>query len=60
MVSLPMVGQTTPTVYQTKQMIHIVVAAAIFGKQWSQKVVQFRVDNMAVVQVINATFCSPG
>ena len=47
-----------PLCIATKEMIPIVVAAAIFGKQWSQKVVQFHVDNMAVVQVIDATFCS--
>jgi len=47
-----------PLCIASKEMIPIVVAAAIFGKQWSQKVIQFRVDNMAVVQVINATFCS--
>jgi len=35
-----------------------VVAAAIFGKEWSGEIVEFRVDNMAVVHVINATFCS--
>jgi len=40
-----------------KEMIPIVVAAAIFGRQWAHKIIQFRVDNMAVVEVINATFC---
>ena len=32
------------------------LAAAIFGPQWSGKVVQFKIDNAAVVQVIEATY----
>ena len=34
----------------------MVLAAAIFGPQWSGKVVQFKIDNAAVVQVIEATY----
>ena len=34
----------------------MVLAAAIFGPQWSGKVVQFKSDNAAVVQVIEATY----
>jgi len=58
MVLLTIVGQCMSLCITSKEMIPIVVVAAIFGKQWSQKVIQFHVDNMAVVQVINATFCS--
>ena len=32
------------------------LAAAMFGHQWAGKVVQFVVDNMAVVEVITATY----
>ena len=34
----------------------MVLAAAIFGLQWSGKVVQLKIDNAAVVQVIEATY----
>ena len=33
----------------------MVLASAIFGPQWSGKVIQFKIDNAAVVQVIEAT-----
>ena len=39
-----------------KELIPVVLAAAIFGPQWSGKVVQFKIDNAAVVQVIEATY----
>ena len=32
------------------------LAVALFGPQWADKVVQFVVDNKAVVDVLNATF----
>ena len=41
-----------------KELIPVVLAAALFGPCWAGKVVQFAVDNKAVVEVINATFCS--
>jgi len=41
-----------PLCIATKEMIPIVVAAAIFGKQWSQKVIQFHVNNMAAVHFL--------
>ena len=41
-----------------KELIPVVLAAALFGHQWAGKVVQFVVDNKAVVDVLNATFCS--
>ena len=34
----------------------MVVAAAVFGRQWASKLVQFTVDNIAKVQVISATY----
>ena len=37
-----------------KELLPIVVAAAIWGREWSCKVVVFRCDNMAVVQILNA------
>ena len=39
-----------------KELIPVVLAAATFGHQWSGKVVQFVVDNAAVVEVIKATY----
>ena len=41
-----------------KELIAVVLVAALFGRCWAGKVVQFVVDNKAVVDVINATFCS--
>ena len=41
-----------------KEHIPVVLAAALFGHQWAGKVVQFVVDTKAVVDIINATFCS--
>ena len=32
------------------------VAAAIFGHQWRNQLVEFKVDNMAVVHVLNNTY----
>ena len=39
-----------------KGLIPVVLAATIFGPQWSGKVVQLKIDNAAVVQVIEATY----
>ena len=38
-----------------KEMIPIVCAAAICGHNWSGKIIQFNVDNKAVVNIINST-----
>ena len=38
-----------------KELFPVVIAAAIYGNQWSGKLVLFRVDNMAVVEVLKAT-----
>ena len=39
-----------------KELIPVVLAAATFGNQWSGKVVQFVVDNSAVVEVVKSTY----
>ena len=39
-----------------KELISVVLAAATFGHPWSGKVVEFVVDNAAVVEVIKATY----
>ena len=39
-----------------KELIPVVVAAASFGNQWQGKLIQFTVDNMAVVHVLNSTY----
>ena len=41
----------------TKELFTVVISAALFGKLWSGHLVEFKVDNMAVVQAIQATFC---
>ena len=40
----------------SKELFPVVVSAAIFGRCWSGRLVNFRVDNLAVVQVIQATY----
>ena len=40
----------------SKELFPVVVSAAIFGRRWSGRLVNFRVDNLAVVQVIQATY----
>ena len=39
-----------------KELFPVVIAAAIYGNQRSGKLVLFRVDNMAVVEVLKATY----
>ena len=41
-----------------KELIPAILAATLFGHQWVGNVVQFVVDNKAVVDVLNATFYS--
>ena len=41
----------------TKELFPVVISAAPFGKLWSNHLVEFKVDNMAVVQVIQAKYC---
>lgn len=40
-----------------KELIPVILVAVMWGKQWTGKIVLFKVDNMAVVEVINATLC---
>ena len=39
-----------------KRLVPVVISAAIFGRHWSGKLVNFMVDNLAVVQVLQATY----
>ena len=39
-----------------KELFPMVIAAAIFRNQWSGKLVQFKVNNLVVVQVLQATY----
>ena len=39
-----------------KELIPVVVAVAIFGHQWKGHLVQFLVDNLAVVHILNSTY----
>ena len=41
-----------------KELILVVLSAALLGHQCVGKVVQFVVDKKAVVDVLNTTFCS--
>ena len=40
-----------------KELVPVVVAAALYGSQWRGKIVTFRVYNIAVVEVLNSTSC---
>ena len=40
----------------TKELIPIVVEAALFGHKWRGLMVEFKVDNIAVVHVLNNTY----
>ena len=40
----------------SKELIPVVISAAIFGRCWSGKLVNFMVDNLAVVQALQATY----
>ena len=41
-----------------KELFLVVVVVALYGPQWRGKIVQFVVDNLAVVQVLNSTYSS--
>ena len=36
----------------------MILIVTIYGEQWTRKTVEFRVDNIAVVQMVNSLFCS--
>ena len=38
------------------KMFPVVMTAATFGNQWAGQVIQFVIDNMAIVEVIKATY----
>ena len=38
---------------QVKELVPVVVVAALFGRYWKGKLVAFSVDNQAVVEIIN-------
>ena len=40
-----------------KELVPVVIPAALYGPQWKGKIVLFVVDNTAVVEVLNSTFC---
>lgn len=44
-----------PGVPQVKELIPVVMAAALFGRGWKGKLVVFSVDNEAVVYILNKT-----
>ena len=46
-----------PLSIAVKELIPIVIAAAVFGGHWRGKIIMFQVDNLAVVQTINSTYC---
>ena len=39
-----------------KELIPVVIAAVLYGRQWQGQVVQFCVDNQAVVHVLQSTY----
>ena len=39
-----------------KEVMPVILATATFGHQWSGKVVQFVIDNVAVVELIKSTY----
>ena len=56
-VSLKWCSRLQPLPIATKELIPVILAAAMWGKHWTGKIVLFKVDNTAVVEAINATFC---
>ena len=43
-----------------KELTLVVIAAAIFGCQWRGHLIQFSIDNMAVVHILNSTYSKDG
>lgn len=41
---------------QVKELIPVVIAAALYGREWVGRLVQFWVDNAAVVDIIHSTY----
>ena len=55
--NLPWSAQLQTCSIAVKELVPVVVAAALYGSQWRGKIVTFRVDNIAVVEVLNSTSC---
>ena len=49
-------AQFCPFSIAIKKLIPVVVAAAVFGSQWKGRLIQFSVDKMAVVHILNTTY----
>lgn len=41
---------------QVQELVPVVLAAALYGREWSGKKVLFKVDNLAVVHILNNTY----
>ena len=41
---------------QTKELVPVVAAAAVYGRLWAGKIVEFRSDNMPVVNIVEDTY----
>ena len=48
--------QFRPFSIAIKELIPVVVAAAVFGFKWKGHLIQFSVDNIAVVHILNTTY----
>ena len=48
--------QLRETSIQVKELVPVVIAAALWGKHWRGKLIRFRVDNMAVVEILNSLY----
>ena len=40
---------------QVKELIPVILAAWLFGKNWAGKEIEFQIDNKAVVDILNST-----
>ena len=55
--NLPWSAQLQTCSTAVKELVPVVVAAALYVSQWRGKIVTFRVDNTAVAEVLNSTSC---
>ena len=53
LVPTTMASITTLPPYNSKELIPIVIAAAVWGKSWSESHVRVKCDNAAVVRILN-------
>ena len=49
-------ARLSPLSIAVKELFPVIIAATCFGREWSGKVVEFIVDNEAVVEVLKATY----